>query len=88
MAPSAGFLEELAGNPKFELGAGGSRLLNGNSAYIEAAEATIADFHSGESALLFHSGFEANTAIMAAIPRPEMRLFLMRCAMPVCTRAC
>ncbi|KZF21838.1 class II aminotransferase/8-amino-7-oxononanoate synthase [Xylona heveae TC161] len=66
----AAFLEELANNPKFELGAGGSRLLNGNSAYVEAAEATIADFHSGESALLFHSGFEANTAIMAAIPRP------------------
>ncbi|KAJ5607370.1 class II aminotransferase/8-amino-7-oxononanoate synthase [Penicillium hordei] len=64
------FLQELAENPNFELGAGGSRLLNGNNAYIENAEATIAEFHSGESALLFHSGFEANTAIMAAIPRP------------------
>lgn len=64
------FLQELAENPNFELGAGGSRLLNGNNAYTENAEATIAEFHSGESALLFHSGFEANTAIMAAIPRP------------------
>ena len=64
------FLQELAENPTFELGAGGSRLLNGNNTYIENAEATIAEFHSGESALLFHSGFEANTAIMAAIPRP------------------
>ncbi|OOF98128.1 hypothetical protein ASPCADRAFT_128303 [Aspergillus carbonarius ITEM 5010] len=64
------FLNELARNPGFELGAGGSRLLNGNNAYTEAAEAEIAEFHGGESALLFHSGFEANTAIMAAIPRP------------------
>ncbi|PWY87346.1 class II aminotransferase/8-amino-7-oxononanoate synthase [Aspergillus sclerotioniger CBS 115572] len=64
------FLNELARNPGFELGAGGSRLLNGNNAYTEAAETEIAEFHGGESALLFHSGFEANTAIMAAIPRP------------------
>ncbi|KAL5046587.1 hypothetical protein BDW71DRAFT_181933 [Aspergillus fruticulosus] len=63
------FLAELAAHPNFDLGAGGSRLLNGNNAYTEAAERAIAEFHGGESALLFHSGFEANTAIMAAVPR-------------------
>ena len=64
------FLQELAENPDFELGAGGSRLLNGNNPYTETAEKQIADFHNGETALLFHSGFEANVAIMSAIPRP------------------
>lgn len=64
------FLQELAENPDFELSAGGSRLLNGNNPYTEAAEKQIAEFHGGETALLFHSGFEANVAIMSAIPRP------------------
>ncbi|KAF1843631.1 class II aminotransferase/8-amino-7-oxononanoate synthase [Cucurbitaria berberidis CBS 394.84] len=64
------FLEELAANPDFELSAGGSRLLNGNNPYTEAAERQIAEFHHGETALLFHSGFEANVALMGAVPRP------------------
>ena len=64
------FLRELAQHPDFELGAGGSRLLNGNNPYTEAAERQIANFHNAETALLFHSGFEANVAIMSAIPRP------------------
>jgi 8-amino-7-oxononanoate synthase len=64
------FLDELARHPDFKLGAGGSRLLNGNNPYTEAAEAEIAAFHSADTALLFHSGFEANMAIMVAIPRP------------------
>ncbi|KAM3463311.1 hypothetical protein NHJ6243_003345 [Beauveria neobassiana] len=64
------FLDELAAHPKFRLGAGGSRLLNGNNAYIEEAEAIIANFHEADTALLFHSGFEANVAIMLSIPRP------------------
>lgn len=64
------FLEELAAHPNFSLGAGGSRLLNGNNPYTEGAEAEIAAFHSGETSLMFHSGFEANVAIMVAVPRP------------------
>jgi 8-amino-7-oxononanoate synthase len=65
-----GFLEELAAHPDFKLGAGGSRVLNGNNPYIEEAEREIAAFHGGDTALLFHSGFEANVAILLAIPRP------------------
>ena len=64
------FLDELAANPNFSLGAGGSRLLNGNNAYTEGAEQEIAEFHSGDTSLMFHSGFEANVAIMVAVPRP------------------
>jgi 8-amino-7-oxononanoate synthase len=64
------FLDELSAHPDFHLGAGGSRLLNGNNAYTDEAEKEIAEFHSGETSLLFHSGFEANVAIMVSVPRP------------------
>lgn len=64
------FLDELAAHPDFKLGAGGSRVLNGNNAYVEEVEREIAAFHGGDTALMFHSGFEANVAIMLAIPRP------------------
>lgn len=64
------FLDELAAQPDFKLGAGGSRLLNGNNPYLDAAEREIAAFHGADTALLFHSGFEANVAIMLAVPRP------------------
>lgn len=64
------FLDELAAHPNFSLGAGGSRLLNGNNQYTDSAEKEIAEFHSGETSLMFHSGFEANVAIMVAVPRP------------------
>ncbi|XXH02459.1 hypothetical protein Hte_008835 [Hypoxylon texense] len=64
------FLDELAANPKFYLGAGGSRLLNGNSPYADMLEKEIAEFHGGEEALLFGSGFDANVALFEVIPRP------------------
>lgn len=64
------FLDELAAHPNFKLGAGGSRVLNGNNDYVESTEREIAEFHGGETALMFHSGFEANVGIMLAIPRP------------------
>ncbi|KUI72228.1 Putative 8-amino-7-oxononanoate synthase [Cytospora mali] len=63
------FLEELKAHPDFRLGAGGSRLLNGNSPYIDALERDIATFHGTETALLFNSGFEANVAFFEAVPR-------------------
>lgn len=66
----AAFLEELAQNPDFKLYAGGSRLMDGNYDYIENVEQEIANFHGAESALLVNSGYEGNTAIYSAIPRP------------------
>lgn len=63
------FLEELARHPNFPTGSTGSRLLDGNNSYIEKAEKEIAEFHSAESALLVGSGYEANSAVFAAIPR-------------------
>lgn len=64
------FLEELSKHPDFNLYSGGSRLMDGNYSYIEEVEKEIAEFHGSETALLVNSGYEANGAIFAAIPRP------------------
>ncbi|KZZ87544.1 class II aminotransferase/8-amino-7-oxononanoate synthase [Moelleriella libera RCEF 2490] len=69
-AVKSAFLSELAANPDFQLGSHGTRLLNGNSAYLEMVENEIAEFHGAESALLLGSGALANEAIFAAIVRP------------------
>jgi 8-amino-7-oxononanoate synthase len=40
--------------PHYLNGAGGSRLLSGNTAYTEETEQFIADFHLAESGLIFN----------------------------------
>lgn len=64
------FLKELERNPDFALYSGGSRLMDGNYDYIEEVEQEIANFHGAETALIVNSGYEANMAIYASIPRP------------------
>lgn len=49
------------------LGATGSRLLTGNSLYVEKLESTIASFHNGEASLLFSSGYLANVGLLSSI---------------------
>ena len=51
------------------VGAGGSRLLRGNHPEHEALEAEAAAFFGGESALYFPTGYAANAAIAATLPR-------------------
>ena len=51
------------------LGAGGSRLLRGNHAEHEALEEEAASFFGSETALYFSTGFAANAAIAATLPR-------------------
>ncbi|KAL7794161.1 PLP-dependent transferase [Trichoderma afarasin] len=53
----------------FGLGSGGSRLLDGNSAFTEDLERRIAEFHGADAGLLFNSGFEANTGLFACVPQ-------------------
>lgn len=53
----------------FGLGSGGSRLLDGNSAFTEDLERRIAEFHQADAGLLFNSGFEANTGLFACVPQ-------------------
>lgn len=64
------FEEELARHPGAQIGAGGSRLLDGNYDYIEAVEQEIADYHRVEAALIVGSGCDANYAVLEGIPRP------------------
>ncbi|KAK6602577.1 class II aminotransferase 8-amino-7-oxononanoate synthase [Botrytis cinerea] len=64
------FDEELARNPNVQLGAGGSRLADGNYDYIEAVEQEIADYHGVEAALIVGSACNANCAVFEAIPQP------------------
>jgi 8-amino-7-oxononanoate synthase len=52
------------------LGAGGSRLLRGNHPEHEALEEEAASFFGSETALYFPTGFAANAAIAATLPRP------------------
>src|SRR6202046_4370033 len=51
------------------LGAGGSRLLRGNHPEHEALEEEAASFFGSETALYFPTGYAANAAIAATLPR-------------------
>lgn len=51
------------------IGAGGSRLLRGNTEEHEALETEAARFFGAESALFFGSGFAANSALYATLPQ-------------------
>lgn len=53
------------------LGAGGSRLLRGNHPEHEALEEEAASFFGHETALYFPTGFAANAAIAATLPRRD-----------------
>lgn len=63
------YLEELQ-KSQLPLGSGGSRLLDGNSAYAEALEKDIAKFHGAEAGLLWNSGFDANAGFFSCVPQP------------------
>lgn len=63
------YLEELR-NSQLPLGSGGSRLLDGNSAYAESLECDIARFHRAEAGLLWNSGFDANAGFFSSVPQP------------------
>lgn len=52
------------------LGAGGSRLLRGNHPEHEALEEEAAAFFGSQAALYFPTGYAANAAIAATLPRP------------------
>lgn len=54
-------------NEKLAWGSTGSRLLGGNSKTHEAFEKYIADFHHSESALVFNSGYAANTGLFSCL---------------------
>ncbi len=57
----------LAQDVPLPMGSTGSRLISGNDARIEALEAQIAGFHMADAALLFGSGYAANTGLFACL---------------------
>lgn len=64
------FITEIR-SAQLPLGSGGSRLLDGNSAYAEALERDIAQFHGAEAGLLWNSGFDANAGFFSCVPQPD-----------------
>lgn len=50
------------------IGSGGSRLLDGNSVFVEQLERKIANFHASEAALLFNSAYDANVGLISSVP--------------------
>jgi 8-amino-7-oxononanoate synthase len=62
-------IEQEVKKHKTKNGAGGSRLLSGNTTYIEETEQFIADFHQAESGLIFNSGYDANIGLLSSVPQ-------------------
>ena len=52
---------------RYGCGSGASRLISGNMALHEELEAKIAEFKGTEAALVFNSGFQANTGVIPAL---------------------
>ncbi len=50
-------------------GSTGSRLLTGNYPLIEETEAMIAAFQQAPAALVFNSGYDANTGLLSCVPQ-------------------
>ncbi|OJJ30105.1 hypothetical protein ASPWEDRAFT_120806 [Aspergillus wentii DTO 134E9] len=63
------FLNELERNPDFQVGQSGSRLMDGNTEYLENLEKEMADFFRADTCLIFNSGYDANSAIFSVLPQ-------------------
>jgi 8-amino-7-oxononanoate synthase len=73
-----GFSQKIKQNSEFysfPSGATGSRLLAGNTQFVEDLEQEIADFHGAEAGLIFNSGYDANVGILSSIPQKNDLLF-------------
>jgi 8-amino-7-oxononanoate synthase len=65
-----GFSQKIKLNSKiynFPSGATGSRLLAGNTQFVEELEQEIADFHGAEAGLILNSGYDANVGLLSCI---------------------
>ncbi|MDH3443655.1 MAG: 8-amino-7-oxononanoate synthase [Deltaproteobacteria bacterium] len=60
---------------RYGCGSGASRLISGNMNLHEELEAKIAEFKGTEAALVFNSGFQANTGIIPALVGQEDVVF-------------
>lgn len=62
-------LSELRNLAQPRLGATGSRLISGTHPYMLETEAALAKMWEAEAALVFNSGYQLNTALLATIPQ-------------------
>jgi 8-amino-7-oxononanoate synthase len=62
-------LQNFISTPDNIVGSTGSRLISGNTSFIEEAEKQIALFHHGAAALIFNSGYDANLGILSSVPQ-------------------
>lgn len=69
LAKSPLFFQEVA------RGSTGSRLLTGNSPFIEEVEERVAHYFQAEAALIYSSGYAANVGLISALGREEDALF-------------
>jgi 8-amino-7-oxononanoate synthase len=73
-----GFSQKIKQNSEiysFPSGATGSRLLAGNTQFVENLEQEIADFHGAEAGLIFNSGYDANVGLLSCLPQKNDLLF-------------
>ena len=63
----SGLIEKKIKDLKSNSGSTGSRLISGNTQFTEELEKSIAEFHSGEAALVFNSGYDANVGLLSSI---------------------
>ncbi|WP_259069692.1 aminotransferase class I/II-fold pyridoxal phosphate-dependent enzyme [Mucilaginibacter sp. X4EP1] len=61
--------EEITLHHTISNGSTGSRLLTGNSTYIEELEKQIAVTHNSEACLIFNSGYDANLGLFSSLPQ-------------------
>ncbi len=64
-----GMIESQISRSNKRVGAGGSRLLSGNSKEAEELEKHLAKYYRSESALLFNSGYDANIGLLSSIAK-------------------
>lgn len=50
-------------------GSGGSRLISGQTNFIDITEKKIATFHHANAALIFNSGYDANLGLLSSVPQ-------------------
>ena len=62
-------LEKIQKLHQPHLGATGSRLISGTHPYMLETEQILAQMWQGEAALVFNSGYQLNTALLATIPQ-------------------
>lgn len=64
------FVTELKSNPDARVGSSGGRVQYGNYEYLINTEKEIAAFYKAETAMIVHSSFLANVAVLSSIALP------------------